>query len=99
VSSLSGARHCKQQDFYAALQRHIDPDDPHCMPLYAACVIGQDIKPEYQVIHINFANIWFLLNSITWIHAIEKDWVMLLNGNATFGFCHAYIDMIALGFC
>jgi hypothetical protein len=32
------------------------------MQLYAAFVIGQDIKPEYQVIHINFANVWFLLN-------------------------------------
>ncbi len=55
-----------------------------------------DIKPEYQVIHINFASVWFLLNAV---RAIKTGWVVQLNGDATFGFCHADIDMVALGFC
>ena len=59
-------------------------------------VIGWDIKPERQVIQINFANAWFLLNAV---RAIETGWTVQLNGDATFGFCRADIDMIALGFC
>ncbi len=58
--------------------------------------MGMDIKPEYQVIHINFASVWFLLNAVC---AIETGWVVQLNGDATFGFCRADIDMIVLGFC
>ncbi len=65
------------------------------MPLYDAFVIGMDIKPEYQVIHINFANVWFLLNVV---RAIETVWIVQLNGDATFGSCRADIDMIALRF-
>ena len=49
-----------------------------------------------QLIQINFANIWFLLNAV---RAIETGWVVQLNGDATFGFCRADIDMIALLFC
>ena len=66
------------------------------MSLFADFVIGSDIKTEYQVIHVNFANIWFLLNAA---RAIETGWVVQLNEDATFGFCRADIDMIALGFC
>ena len=51
---------------------------------------------ERQLIQINFANIWFLLNAV---RAIETGWVVQLNGDATFGFCHANIDMISLVFC
>ena len=58
--------------------------------------MGYDIKPERQLIKINFANKWFLLNAV---RAIETGWVMQLNGDATFGFCCANIDIIALGFC
>ena len=55
---------CKDNDFYAALKQHNDPNDPYCMPLYKAFVIRMDIKPDYQVIHINFASVWFLLNAV-----------------------------------
>ncbi len=55
-----------------------------------------DIKPEYQAIHFNFANVWLLLKVI---RAIETGWVVQLNGDAQFSFCSADIDMIALGFC
>ena len=48
------------------------------------------------MIQINFASTWFLLNAV---RAIETGWVNQLNGDATFGFCRADIDMIALGFC
>jgi hypothetical protein len=48
------------------------------------------------LIHINFANIWFLLNAVC---AIETGWIVQLNGDVTFGFCRANIDMITLGFC
>ncbi len=55
---------CEQQDIYAALLRHNDPDDLYCIPLYSTFVVGYDIKPERQVVHVNFkfASIWFLLN-------------------------------------
>ncbi len=49
------------------------------MPLYVAFIIGHDIKPEYQVIHVNFANVWFLLNAVC---ATEIWWVVQLNGDA-----------------
>jgi hypothetical protein len=81
--------------FYAAWESHNDPDNPYCMLLYAAFVIGFDIKTCRQVIHVNFANIWFVLNAV---RAIE-GWVVQLNEDATFGFCSADFDMIALGLC
>ena len=40
---------CKEHEFYAALQRHKDLDDPYCMPLFAAFVLGSDIKAEYPL--------------------------------------------------
>ncbi len=39
---------------------------------------------------------WFLCN---FIHALETGWIVQLNGDGTFGFCHAAVDMIGLGFC
>jgi hypothetical protein len=87
---------CDKNDFYAALARHNEPTDSFCMPLFSAFVIGSDIKAERQVIHINFSSVWLLLNAV---RAIETGWVVQLNGDATFGFCRADIDMIALGFC
>ena len=48
---------CKKNDFYDALLRHNDPDDSYCIPPYTAFVIGYEIKPERQLIQINFANI------------------------------------------
>ncbi len=47
---------------------------PYCIPLYKEFVIGMDIKPEYQFIHINFASVCFLLNAV---RAIETGWVVL----------------------
>ena len=87
---------CKEHDLFKAVQRHNDPHSPYCLPLNTVFVIGFDIKPERQVIQINFASIWFLLNAV---RAIETGWTNQLNGDATFGFCRADIDMIALGFC
>jgi len=87
---------CDKNDFYAALARHNNPTDSFCMPLFSTLVIGSDIKAERQVIHINFSSVWLLLNAV---RAIETGWVVQLNGDATFGFCCADIDMIALGFC
>ncbi len=59
-------------------------------------MIGSDIKAERKVIHINFSSVWLLLNAV---RAIETGWVVQLNGDATFGFCRANIDMIVLSFC
>ena len=87
---------CEKQDFHAALKRHNDPDDEYCMPLFSAFVIGSDIKPERDAIHVNFSSAWFLANAI---RALECGWVVQLNGDGTFGFCRADIDMLGLGFC
>jgi hypothetical protein len=38
----------RQHDFYAALKCHNDPNDPYCMSLYEAFVIGMDIEPDYH---------------------------------------------------
>ncbi len=38
----------------------------------------------------------FLLNAIS---ALETGWVVQLNGNASFGFCRAAVNMIGLSFC
>ncbi len=48
------------------------------------------------MIHVNFSSVWLLLNAV---RAIETRWVVQLNGDETFGFCRADIDMIALYFC
>ena len=39
---------CIGQDLYHTLRKlkHNDPDNVHCLPLYAVFVIGSDIKPE-----------------------------------------------------
>jgi len=65
-------------------------------PLFSAFVIGSDIKPERQAIHINLSPAWFLMNAIS---ALETGWVVQLNGDATFGFCRSAVDMIGLCFC
>ncbi len=88
---------CAAQDFYAALRKHNDPNDDYCLPLFFFTpVIGSDIKPERQAIHVNLSAPWFLMNAIC---ALETGWVLQLNGDATFGFCRAAVDMIGLGFC
>ena len=87
---------CAAQDFYAALRQHNDPNDDYCLPLFSAFIIGSDIKPERQDIHINLSSPWFLMNAI---RALETGWTVQLNGDATFGFCRAVVDMIGLGFC
>ncbi len=65
------------------------------MPLFSAFVIRSDINVERQLIHINFSSVWLLLNAV---RAIETGWMVQLNGDAIFGFCHTYIDKIAPGF-
>ena len=47
---------CEAQDFYVALNKHNDPDDEYCMPLFSAFVIGSDIKQEREAIHINISS-------------------------------------------
>ncbi len=66
------------------------------MPLFSAFVIRSDIKAEGHLFHINFSSVWLLSNAV---RAIETGWVVHLNGDTTFGFCSADLDMIALGFC
>jgi len=87
---------CAEHDFHAALAKHNDPSDDYVLPLFSAFVLGSDIKPERQAIHINLSAPWFLMNAI---RAIETGWTVQLNGDATFSFCRAAVDMIGLGFC
>ena len=87
---------CETNDFYAAVRKHNDPADEYCLPLYSAFVLGSDFKAEREAIHISVSSAWFLMNAI---RALECGWVVQLNGDATFGFCRAAVDMIGLGFC
>ena len=68
---------CETNDFHAAVPRHNDPADEYCLPLFSVFVIGHDIKPERQAIHVNLSSPWFLANAI---RALESGWVMQLNG-------------------
>jgi hypothetical protein len=77
------------------LRKHNDPNHDYCLPLISAFVIGGDIKPERQAILINMSAPWFVPNAI---RALETGWVVQLNGDATFGFCRAAVDMIGLCF-
>ncbi len=87
---------CETQDFNAALRKHNKPADEYCLPLFSVFVIDNDIKPERQDIHINMLAPWFLMNAI---RALKAGWVVQLNGDATFAFCRAVVDMIGLCFC
>ena len=51
---------CETQDFHATLCKHNDPADEYCLPLFTAFILGHDIKPERQAIHINLSVPWFL---------------------------------------
>ena len=57
--------------------------------VFAAFVLGYDIKQERQVNTVNLANIWFLLNAV---RATETAWVAQLNRDATFALCRVDID-------
>ena len=87
---------CETNDFHAAVRKHNDPADEYCLPLYSAFVLGSDFKAEREALHMSFSSAWFLMNAI---RALECGWVVQLNGDATFGFCRAAVDMIGLGFC
>jgi hypothetical protein len=78
------------------LRKHNNPADEYCLPLFTAFVLGHDIIPERQAVHINLSAPWFLMNAI---RALETGWVLQLNGYATFGYCRAAMDMIGLCFC
>ena len=84
---------CVTNEFYAALRKHNDPADEYCLPLFSVFVLGHDIKQERQAIHISLSSPWFLFNAI---RALECGWVVQLNGDGTFGFCRADVD-ICLG--
>ena len=86
---------CEKHDLYAAVRKHNDPADEYCLSLFSVFTIGHDIKPETQAIHINMSSPWVLFNAI---RALETGWVVQLNGDGTFGFCRAAVDMIGLGF-
>ena len=43
------------------------------LSIFSAFVIGGDIKEERQLIHINIAAVWFLLNAIQGIECSVMD--------------------------
>ena len=59
-----GVKTARDQLTMQQLDTSADPLVSYCLPLYTAFAIGFDIKPERQVIQINFASIWFLLNAV-----------------------------------
>ena len=77
------------------LQRHNDPGDDYCLDLHTTYVLGHDIKDMRAMIHFNLSSPHCALNAV---RAIETGWGTQLNGDATFGFCRANVDMICLGF-
>ena len=87
---------CKKVIFYAALRKHNDPADENCLPLFSAFVLGSDIKPERQAIHISLSPPYFLFNAI---RALECGLGVQLNGDGTFGFCRAAVNILGLCFC
>jgi hypothetical protein len=65
------------------------------LDLHATYVLGHDIKEMLAMIHFNLSSPHFVLNAV---RSIETGRGTQLNGNATFRFCRANVDMIALGF-
>ncbi len=89
------AEWCELNLLSRALLRHNDPSDDYFLPLHKTFVLSYDIKPERQLIQITYSSAHCALNAL---RALETGWVIQLNGDATFGFCRAELDMIELGF-
>ena len=64
------------QDFYVALNKHTDPADEYCLPLFSAFVLGSDIKPDRQAIHISLSSPCFLLNAIRALESASDSTVV-----------------------
>ncbi len=77
------------------LLRHNDPRDEHCLDLYQPYVLGHDIKDMRVMIHFNVSSPHCALNAV---RSMEIGWGNQMNGNATYSFCRANVDMICLGF-
>ncbi len=77
------------------LKRHNDPEDEYCLPMHQAFVLSQNIKDHQALIYFDFSSAHFALNALC---CIETGWGNQMNGNATFGFCSAIVDMICLWF-
>jgi hypothetical protein len=85
------AEWCELNLVSCAVLRNNDQSDNYSLHLHETFVLGYDIKPERHLIQITFC----ALNAL---HALETGWVIEINGDATFGFCRAELDMIELGF-
>jgi hypothetical protein len=54
-----------------------------------------DMKDMLAMIHLNISSLHCALNSV---RSMETGWGNQMNGDATFGFCGANVDMLCLGF-
>jgi hypothetical protein len=76
------------------ITRHNDEFDSFHFDLFRPFVIGHDIKPERDIVHINITSPWFMCNVL---RQIASGWIFQLNADGTFGFCRHSVDMIGFG--
>ncbi len=75
------------------ITRHNDDSDSFHFDLFRPFVIGHDIKPERDIVHINITSPWFMCNVL---RQIASGWIFQLNADDTYGFCRHSVDMIGL---
>ena len=76
--------------FADLVARNNDRDDDFHFDFFSPIVIGRNLDPQRDIVHINITSMWFLLNIF---RAIASGWVFQLNGDATFSFCRTMLHL------
>ncbi len=57
-------------------------------------VLGSQVSPERDIVHITFSSVWMILNAF---RAIVAGWGFQLNGDVTGKLCGKNIDLFEFG--
>ena len=67
--------------FRSLVERNNDPDDEYHFDLFSAVIIGRDLQPANDILHLNLPSPWLFLNVL---RGIATGWIFQLNGDASF---------------
>ena len=84
----------RRLDYRRLIDQHNDKEHEFHFNLFEPIVIGMDIQPHRDVVHLNVTSPWFLMNVF---RSYESGWRSQLNGDTTFDYCRVAVDMIGLG--